>query len=74
MMGHSNGGQGTWYLSSRYPDRILGGRGIWGGGAPTFFFFANFGPNSHTRRRIHQIPGLCTSNNGKVEGSDAGTF
>lgn len=24
MMGHSNGGQGTWYLSSRYPDRILG--------------------------------------------------
>ena len=25
MMGHSNGGQGTWYLSSRYPDRILGG-------------------------------------------------
>ena len=26
MMGHSNGGQGTWYLSSRYPDRILGGR------------------------------------------------
>ena len=26
MMGHSNGGQGKWYLSSRYPDRILGGR------------------------------------------------
>ncbi|KIM48997.1 hypothetical protein M413DRAFT_92377 [Hebeloma cylindrosporum] len=24
MMGHSNGGQGTWYLSSRFPDRILG--------------------------------------------------
>lgn len=25
MMGHSNGGQGAWHLSSRYPDRVLGG-------------------------------------------------
>ncbi|KAF8502452.1 hypothetical protein JB92DRAFT_2740590 [Gautieria morchelliformis] len=23
IMGHSNGGQGTWYLASRYPDRVL---------------------------------------------------
>ncbi|KAG5637712.1 hypothetical protein H0H81_003476 [Sphagnurus paluster] len=25
LLGHSNGGQGAWYLASRYPDRILGG-------------------------------------------------
>ncbi|PFH45661.1 hypothetical protein AMATHDRAFT_200381 [Amanita thiersii Skay4041] len=24
VLGHSNGGQGTWYLASRYPDRVLG--------------------------------------------------
>ncbi|RDB21028.1 hypothetical protein Hypma_011398 [Hypsizygus marmoreus] len=24
IMGHSNGGQGAWYLASRYPDRVLG--------------------------------------------------
>ncbi|KAJ7285998.1 hypothetical protein C8J57DRAFT_1286459 [Mycena rebaudengoi] len=24
LMGHSNGGQGAWYLASRYPDRVLG--------------------------------------------------
>ncbi|CAK5279385.1 unnamed protein product [Mycena citricolor] len=24
LMGHSNGGQGSWYLASRYPDRVLG--------------------------------------------------
>ncbi|KAF8876046.1 hypothetical protein CPB84DRAFT_1838726 [Gymnopilus junonius] len=23
VVGHSNGGQGTWYLASRYPDRVL---------------------------------------------------
>uniref|UniRef100_A0A8H8CMV3 Peptidase S9 prolyl oligopeptidase catalytic domain-containing protein n=1 Tax=Psilocybe cubensis TaxID=181762 RepID=A0A8H8CMV3_PSICU len=23
IVGHSNGGQGTWYVASRYPDRIL---------------------------------------------------
>jgi pimeloyl-ACP methyl ester carboxylesterase len=25
VMGHSNGGQGAWYLASRYPDRVIGG-------------------------------------------------
>lgn len=25
VIGHSNGGQGTWYLISRWPDRVLGG-------------------------------------------------
>ncbi len=25
VLGHSNGGQGTWYLASRYPDRVLAG-------------------------------------------------
>ncbi|KAJ7582507.1 hypothetical protein C8J56DRAFT_954942 [Mycena floridula] len=24
IIGHSNGGQGTWYLASRFPDRVLG--------------------------------------------------
>ncbi|KAF9001962.1 hypothetical protein BDQ17DRAFT_1281013 [Cyathus striatus] len=24
VMGHSNGGQGAWYLASRFPDRVLG--------------------------------------------------
>ncbi|KAJ6500423.1 hypothetical protein C8R45DRAFT_67979 [Mycena sanguinolenta] len=24
LMGHSNGGQGAWYLASRFPDRVLG--------------------------------------------------
>ncbi|KIL69564.1 hypothetical protein M378DRAFT_69148 [Amanita muscaria Koide BX008] len=24
VLGHSNGGQGAWYLASRYPDRVLG--------------------------------------------------
>lgn len=26
VVGHSNGGQGTWYLTSRWPDRVLGGK------------------------------------------------
>ena len=25
LIGHSNGGQGTWYMASRYPDRVLAG-------------------------------------------------
>jgi len=25
VMGHSNGGQGSWYLGSRYPDRVIAG-------------------------------------------------
>ena len=25
ILGHSNGGQGAWYLASRHPDRVLGG-------------------------------------------------
>ena len=25
LMGHSNGGQGAWYVAGRYPDRVLGG-------------------------------------------------
>lgn len=25
LMGHSNGGQGAWYLAARNPDRIVGG-------------------------------------------------
>jgi len=24
VVGHSNGGQGTWYLASRFPDRVIG--------------------------------------------------
>ncbi|KAF7311632.1 hypothetical protein MKEN_01066400 [Mycena kentingensis (nom. inval.)] len=24
LLGHSNGGQGAWYLASRFPDRVLG--------------------------------------------------
>ncbi|KAF8894431.1 hypothetical protein BD779DRAFT_1501027 [Infundibulicybe gibba] len=24
IMGHSNGGQGAWYIASRFPDRVLG--------------------------------------------------
>ncbi|KAJ7702393.1 hypothetical protein B0H17DRAFT_923464 [Mycena rosella] len=24
LMGHSNGGQGAWYVASRFPDRVLG--------------------------------------------------
>ncbi|KAG5718671.1 3',5'-cyclic-nucleotide phosphodiesterase [Termitomyces sp. T112] len=24
LVGHSNGGQGAWYLASRYPDRVVG--------------------------------------------------
>ncbi|KAH9901635.1 hypothetical protein C8Q73DRAFT_678452 [Cubamyces lactineus] len=24
LMGHSNGGQGAWYLAGRYPDRVVG--------------------------------------------------
>ncbi|KAI0637266.1 hypothetical protein C8Q77DRAFT_1051392 [Trametes polyzona] len=24
LMGHSNGGQGAWYLAARYPDRVVG--------------------------------------------------
>ncbi|KAI0332093.1 hypothetical protein GY45DRAFT_1321394 [Cubamyces sp. BRFM 1775] len=24
LMGHSNGGQGAWYLAGRYPDRVIG--------------------------------------------------
>jgi len=25
IIGHSNGGQGTWYMASRYPDKVLAG-------------------------------------------------
>lgn len=25
VLGHSNGGQGAWYLAARWPDKILGG-------------------------------------------------
>lgn len=25
VIGHSNGGQGAWYLASRYPDKVLAG-------------------------------------------------
>lgn len=25
LMGHSNGGQGTWYVAERYPDRVVAG-------------------------------------------------
>ena len=25
LMGHSNGGQGAWYMAARYPDRVVGG-------------------------------------------------
>ena len=26
VIGHSNGGQGAWYLGSRYPDKVIGGQ------------------------------------------------
>ena len=26
LVGHSNGGQGTWYLASHFPDRVVAGR------------------------------------------------
>ena len=26
LLGHSNGGQGVWYMASRYPDRVLAGK------------------------------------------------
>jgi len=26
LIGHSNGGQGTWYMASRFPDRVLAGK------------------------------------------------
>ena len=25
LLGHSNGGQGAWYLAERYPDRVIAG-------------------------------------------------
>lgn len=25
ILGHSNGGQGTWYMASRFPDRVVAG-------------------------------------------------
>ena len=25
LLGHSNGGQGAWYVAGRYPDRVVGG-------------------------------------------------
>ena len=28
LMGHSNGGQGAWYLAGRYPDRVVGGKSL----------------------------------------------
>jgi len=50
VIGHSNGGQGTWYLSARYPDRILAG---------TFLVvracMSVFSIPSRASCRIHQI-------------------
>lgn len=63
VMGHSNGGQGAWYLASRYPDRVLGGlyslvflrycitRSWW---------------HSDPRGRIHQVTGICPADNVSV--------
>jgi len=31
VMGHSNGGQGAWYVGERWPDRVAAGE--WGRGA-----------------------------------------
>ena len=26
ILGHSNGGQGAWWMAARYPDRIIAGK------------------------------------------------
>ena len=25
LLGHSNGGQGSWYIAARFPDRVIAG-------------------------------------------------
>jgi len=63
IVGHSNGGQGTWYLASRFPDRVLAGEETPDSCNALRFLPCFF---SHTCGRLHQISSLCPSDFIKV--------
>jgi len=59
LMGHSNGGQGAWYLASRYPDRVIGGMVS----LCVSLFLRNFSERSlpsDSRGCIYQVSSLCS--------------
>jgi len=62
LIGHSNGGQGTWHLASHFPDRVI---------ACEFFNCIqpvhNFVQSdrsgcSGTSRSLYQVPSICSAN------------
>ena|SRR6266576_2017967 len=61
LLGHSNGGQGAWYLASRFPDRVLGGKRLLDV-SPT-----ELEPvDSCASGSVYQIPGIRSSYDVKV--------
>jgi pimeloyl-ACP methyl ester carboxylesterase len=60
-MGHSNGGQGSWYLSSRFPDRVIAGHSF----SPVFGLPLTI-TLSYCCRRVYQISILYPIVNVKV--------
>lgn len=56
IIGHSNGGQGTWHIAERFPDRVVAGKRS----RCLVFYELTLSP-SCPRRSIHQASGLRTS-------------
>ena len=63
VLGHSNGGQGAWYLAARFPDRVVGGAPL-----PSLLLIASAGVLivGNTERSgpcscIHQGAGVCAA-------------
>lgn len=65
-MGHSNGGQGAWYLAARYPDRTVAGAHNVKLTDHTKTFLMPI-LTSGTSGSIYQISGLCSFNYVKVD-------
>lgn len=66
-MGHSNGGQGAWYLASRFPDRVLGGKTVvFLVAVPDSFISSD---DSCTGGGVYQVASLYTFNNVTVGSS-----
>lgn len=57
LMGHSNGGQGAWHISGRYPDRVIAGFVF-----PYFALFTVDKNHSCACRCLYQVSSLCSFN------------
>lgn len=59
VMGHSNGGQGAWYVASRWPDKVKAGMFD----RLYLRLYQVDGENSRSRCGVHQVAGICTMDN-----------